>query len=287
MYIRYFIIAGFLLIGLAACKDDSSQTTTTLGDAENEELIELRNKVELLEFESSRKDSVLNEAFSFFNDVQANLLKISVKEDEIRIKSSDPELTQEDQEWILQEINNINFLRKENAKNIETLRNHLKERDIQISELKGMVDRLVRQIHDKDEQIAVLQNSLSDLDMEYAALFDEYQEQVELALDVMKEMNTVYFAYGTLDELIENEVLMKEGGFIGIGRKTNIAEDFNQQYFQQMDKTKVKELKVIGKKPKLATDHPVSSYEWKGDELVILDADKFWRISNYLVIVVR
>src|SRR5690554_8177592 len=81
-----------------------------------------------------------------------------------------------------------------------------------------MTDRLVLQIRDRDEQIASLQRTLADLDMEYSELFDEYQEQVELALDVMKEMNTVYYAYGTLDELIANNVLVREGGFIGIGR---------------------------------------------------------------------
>lgn len=110
---------------------------------------------------------------------------------------------------------------------------------------------------------------------------------VELALDVMKEMNTVYYAYGTENELIENQVIMKEGGFIGIGRQTNIADDFNEKYFQKLDKTKIKEIKIIGKQPKLATVHPISSYEWKGDKLIIKDTDKFWRISNYLVVIVK
>src|SRR5690606_26353698 len=122
---------------------------------------------------------------------------------------------------------------------------------------------------------------------EYSELFDEYQQQVELTLDVLKEMNTVYYAYGTLDELIENKVLVKEGGFIGIGKKTNIAEDLNQNYFEQMDKTKIKELNIIGKNPEIITDHPISSYEWKGTKLIILDANKFWKISNYLVITVN
>ena len=150
-----------------------------------------------------------------------------------------------------------------------------------------MTDRLVLQIRDRDEQIASLQRTLADLDMEYSELFDEYQQQVELTLDVIKEMNTVYYAYGTLDELIASNVLVREGGFIGIGKRTNISHNMNQDYFQKLDKTKIKELTIVGKKPEMVTDHPVSSYEWKGNKLIILDADKFWRISNYLVVTVN
>ncbi|HLW40433.1 MAG TPA: hypothetical protein VKX31_08585 [Brumimicrobium sp.] len=284
---KYFTLLGLLLFFVAACQSDADTNADAETQVEAAEVVELRNKVAQLELESNRKDSVLNETFAFFNEVQTNLLKINVKEDEIRVKSSNPELTQEDQEWILQEISNINFLRTQNAKSIASLQKQLSAKDLKINELEDMVEGLVRQIQIKDEQIVLLQNRLSDIDMEYANLFDEYQEQVELALDVIKEMNTVYYAYGTESELIENKVLMKEGGFIGIGRQTNIADDFNEKYFQKMDKTKIKEIKIVGKQPKLATDHPVSSYEWSGDKLIIKDANKFWRISNYLVVIVK
>jgi len=81
--------------------------------------------------------------------------------------------------------------------------------------------------------------------------------------------------------------LVREGGFIGIGKKTNIAENLNEKYFQKMDKTKVKEIRIVGEKPDLVTDHSISSYKWKGDKLVILDADKFWKVSKFLVVTVK
>jgi len=283
---KYLFLLSLIFI-FSACTEDTNNTSGVEENASEIELIELRNKVAQLQLESSQKDSVLNEAISFFNEVQSNLAKISVKEDEIRVRSSNSEVTQEDQEWILQEIQNINFLRTQNAQNVNRLKKQIEEKNIKITELEHMTDRLVMQIRARDEQIASLQRTLADLDMEYSELFDEYQQQVELTLDVLKEMNTVYYAYGTLDELIENKVLVKEGGFIGIGKKTNIAEDLNQNYFEQMDKTKIKELNIIGKNPEIITDHPISSYEWKGTKLIILDANKFWKISNYLVITVN
>src|SRR5690554_1680533 len=100
-----------LLFVFSACKDDPNSDSNATSDQDTE-MIELRNKVAQLELESAQKDSALNEAISFFNEVQSNLAKISVKEEEIRVRSDNPELSQDDQEWILQEIQNINFLRK-------------------------------------------------------------------------------------------------------------------------------------------------------------------------------
>jgi hypothetical protein len=275
-----------LLFVFAACKGDANDDVNATSEKEAE-MVELRNKVAQLELESSQKDAALNEAISFFNEVQSNLAKINIKEEEIRVRSDNPEISKDDQEWILQEIQNINFLRKQNAQSLKNLKQKLKEKDLKIAELENMRDRLVMQIRAKDEQISSLQRTLADLDMEYSELFDEYQEQVEMTLDVIKELNTVYYAYGTLDELTANSVLVREGGFIGIGRKTNIAANLNEKYFQKMDKTKIKEIRVVGEKPDLITDHPIASYEWKGNKLIILDSDKFWKISNYLVITVK
>jgi hypothetical protein len=279
----------FLLLIVAlitSCKEDPVEQPTG-STKTDKEVIELRNKIEQLELENQMKDSVLNESIAFFNEVQDNLAKISIKKDQIRVRSDNPEMTSDDQAWILQEIQNINFLREQNAQKIRKLQSQLDGKTLRIEELENMVDRLVLQVQSRDEEIASLKRSLADVNMEYAELFDEYQEQVELALDVMKEMNTVHFSYGTMDELTENGVLVRKGGFIGIGRKTTIADDMNEDYFRHMDKTKTKQINIVGKDPEIITDHPISSYEWKGNKLIILDADKFWRISNYLVVTVK
>ena len=278
------ISLAFIFVG---CKTDPSNQDENEKKEDSKEMIELRNEVSQLKLENTQKDSVINEAISFFNEIQSNLAKINIKGDEIRVRSNNPELSSDDQKWITQEIQNINFLRKQNAAKVGQLKSQLKKKDIKIKEIENMVERLNMQIRSRDEQIASLKKDLSELDMEYAELFDEYQSQVELTLDVLKEMNTAYYAYGTMDELTENKVLVREGGFIGIGKKTNIANDLNQEYFKKLDKTKVKQIKIVGDKPDMITDHPISSYEWDGNTLIITDADQFWQISNYLVITVK
>ncbi len=283
---RYWIFT-FCFLMLFSCTDETTSSEIQQEEVVDPEIILLRNQVQQLELENSLKDSVLNESISFFNDIQDNLAKISIKQDQIRIKSTNPEISPEDKAWVLQEIQNINFLREENAKKVRNLQGKVKDQAIKISELEAMIDRLTLRIKSQDEQIESLQIMLADRDIEYVELFDQYQEQVELALDVLKELNTVHYAYGTLEELIENNVLVKEGGFIGIGRKTTLVDGFNVDYFKHMDKHKTKEIRIVGDKPQIITDHPASSYEWQGNKLVITDPNRFWKISNFLVVTVK
>ncbi len=280
----FYLLAALLLV---ACVEENNTTESTVNDEITREVVELRNKIAQIELENQIKDSLFNESIAFFNEIQDNLAKINVKQEEIRIKSSNPEISSDDKEWILQQINNINYLREENARKVKDLQGALKEKSLKITELEAMIERLQLRIKSRDEEIESLQIMLADRDVEYAELFDQYQTQVELALDVLNELNTVHYAFGTLDELVENNVLVREGGFIGIGRKTAISESFNKDYFKHLDKRKTKEITIVGNKPQIITDHPASSYEWKGNKLIIKDANSFWRISNYLVVTVK
>lgn len=279
-------ILALVTVVLFSCKTDT-KTLNSSEIATAEELIKLQNEVKQLRLESQNKDSVINESIAFFNEIQENLAKIGLKKDEIRIKSENPELASEGRNWIMEQIHEINNLREQNAQRVRQLQGKLKQQDIKIVEMQGMIDRLVLQIKSKDEQIESLQNQLADLDIEYSELFDEYQEQVDLALDVMKELNTVFYTMGTKEELTTNEVIVEDGGFIGLGKKTDLSDDMNQNYFTKADRTKVKEITVIGEKPKLITDHSSSAYKWEGNKLVITDYEKFWKISKYLVIVTK
>lgn len=282
---KYLFLTLSLLIVFSSCKTDTPPSSSTNKDSTT--LVVLENKVKQLQLENQQKDSVINQAISFFNQIQTNLDKISIKEHKIRVKNANTELSSEEQEWILQQIASINFLREKNAKNVQHLKKEINSQSLKIAGLIEMRDRMILKIKQKDQEIDSLKNLLAERDMEYAQLFDQYQEQVELAINVMKDLNTVYFAYGTKEELLKNGVIEQKGGFLGIGKKTNISNDLNQKYFRKMDKTQIKEFTIIGKDPQMITDHPMSSYKWKGDQLIILDVDQFWKVSNYLIIEVE
>jgi hypothetical protein len=105
-------------------------------------------------------------------------------------------------------------------------------------------------------------------------------------------LNTAYYAFGTSKELIKNNVLTKEGGFIGMGKTAKMKEDFNKAYFTKVDASTTNEIVLGAKKAKLITTHPSGSYKIEGadgkaEKLVILNSDDFWSASKYLVIVVE
>jgi DNA repair exonuclease SbcCD ATPase subunit len=282
-----FLSVAILTFILGACTNDN---TTDSSAIDSEEFAKLQSENRLLQSQLNEKDSVLNESIMLFNEIEENLAKINLKEDEIRFKSQDVELAEDGKEWILQEIQNINYLREANQKKIKSLNAQLKSSNGKISELEKLIASLTAKIEVQDQEIDMLRAELSDLDKEYVELLEAYQEQSSLAAETIMELNTAYYAYGSFEELEANGVLVKEGGFIGIGKKTELNDNFNEDYFTKIDITQVNEIEINGgKKVKLISDHPSSAYSVKTDGtkhmLTITDAKRFWKVSKYLVAV--
>lgn len=286
-FFKLILISALLF---TSCNTETPEDRKLLTEEEGEELAKMRNEMRIMEMEMAEKDSMLNESISTFYEIQENVAKISLKEQEIRLKSGDIAISEDDKQWIIQEIQNINFLREENIRKVNALNKQLGERDLKIADLQNMVNRLAAQVQSQEDLIASLQEELAVLDREYSKLFDAYMEQAELALETMKELNKVFYVYGSLEELKNNNVIIQEGGFIGLGKKTAIKDGFNENYFTAIDKHKVNKITVVGKKIRMISDHPSSSYsiDNKGGTKVITikNANEFWKISKYLVIVV-
>jgi hypothetical protein len=200
-------------------------------------------------------------------------------------------LTEDDKTWIIEQIKHINHLREENLKKVNILNNKLKNKEIKIKELEKMIEGLLQSIRDKDVEISILQNDLSELDKAYVRLFDAYQEKAQLVEDLTEELNTVYYTYGTEDELVRNKVIDRKNGFIGIGKSIRLTDNFNERYFAKFNMLEETVIEVEGSEIKFITDHPSKSYslqpKGKNTEIRIKNPREFWKVSNYLVIVVE
>ena len=278
---------GIILFPLIAILFSACETKPSSSSSKEKEL---EDKITSLQRENEEKDALINESLEFFTEIQNNLESIELKKDEIRIRSTDKELSAEDKEWILEQINHINYLRQENLKKIDALNKKIRSKDLKINELDKMIQDLAQDIRDKDDQISILQADLSSLDKAYSKLFDAYQEKAELVEELTEELNTVYYTYGTEDELVKNQVIERKNGFIGIGKKINLVDNFNEKYFAKIDLTEEKEIFVEGSDIKIITDHPSRSYTLvalgKNTKIKINQPREFWKVSNYLVVVV-
>jgi DNA repair exonuclease SbcCD ATPase subunit len=282
MTTKYILIAAFGLF-IASCSSPADKTVSNATDVDS--------RIEQLEKENAQKDSIINESLAFFSEIQSNLSSIELKKDEIRIKSTDSEFTTDDKAWILEQIKQINFLRQENAKKVKALSDQLNKSGLKINQLDAMVKGLLQSIQEKEEQISILESDLVSLDKAYARLFDAYQEKAVLVDELTEEINTVYYSYGTEEELVKNKVIDRKNGFIGIGKSIKLMDNFNQKYFAKIDLTEEKELFIEGSELKFITDHPSSSYSLspsgKNTKIKISNPREFWKVSRYLVIVVN
>lgn len=282
---RSILALSIVAICITACTSDPKESTST---GENSDL---ETRIAQLEKENANKDQMINESLEFYTEIQSNLESIELKKDELRLKSTNAELSEDDKQWILDQIKQINFLREENAKKVKQLNKKLKDSGLKVKELESMVEDLVKSMKAKDEQIEMLQAELGSLDKAYSKLFDAYQEKAVLVEELTDELNTVYYSYGTEEELVKNQVIDRKNGFIGIGKKIKLMDNFNQKYFSQINLTEEKEIFIEGSELKFVTDHPSSSYNLvsvgKNTKIKIINPNDFWKISKYLVVIVE
>jgi DNA repair exonuclease SbcCD ATPase subunit len=279
-----FIIAVVSM--LFACKNETPEASL----ADLDRLATLENQVNQLQMDNQLKDSMLNEAIGFFNEIQRNLASIGLKESELKSKNSNPEIAGNEKEQILEQINYINFLRTENGKKIQLLQNQLKESKLKSNQLQEMLSQLTEQIRQKDEQIESLQQELALRDQEYSKLFDQYQAKSYQNEELITQLNTVYYVYGSSKELKENQVISESKGFIGMGKKAILKTGFNESYFTETSIDKSKSISISGKSIKLITDHPADAFQIVSEngreKLKITNPKLFWKVSKYLVVII-
>jgi DNA repair exonuclease SbcCD ATPase subunit len=250
-----------------------------------------------LRLETDRRDSIINTLFQSFNQIEENLATIREKEGLIS-QNTQPgaEIRESVQQRISNDIEIINELMIKNREAIQELNRKLKRANIQLGEFEKMVQRLKLTIAEKDEEIEILTARLSDLNIyvgELTAQIDTLkmsnQQKTAYIEQQAREMNTAYYVMGSRRELIEQNILSREGGFIGIGRTSKLKADAELDYFNKIDISRSKEILINHKKIKLITSHPSGSFRLDGNEkivnsLVILSPEKFWSASRFLVI---
>lgn len=290
---KYIPMKKLLIVLSAAVLLVSCDSKTTIGSGGegNPEAEKLKTENEQLKKDLAEKDEAYNESIRTLNEIEDNLSLIRQKENIINLsRNNDPELQADQKDRIIEEITIINSLMEENKGKIGNLRSKLKKGDLKIGELEKMIENLLTKINDQEQMITSLREELTQYDIamdELTATLNETVAEVEVK---EAELNKAFYVIGSTKELKENGIITKEGGFIGLGKMIRLKDDFNKDYFTQVDITKNKEILLGGKKMQILTTHPPASYkliESNGnkEKIEILDAEDFWSISKYLVVV--
>jgi hypothetical protein len=282
---KKIILYTFLLSVVVACQESPVKSNPK----DTERISELESEIKQIKFDEQQKDLIIDESLKFFDEVQANLATIELKKNEIKTLTNGEKLTTEDKNWIIEQIKQIQSLREINTRKINLLSKKVFDSNIKINELNSMIERLALEIQEKDNQLVALEDQLMQMDKQYSQLFDEYLKKTSIAEELENELNRVYYTYGTEKELIENRVLQKKNGVLGIGKKIYLSDAFNEKHFTEINRLIKTELMIEGQSVKLITNHPVSSYELipngNSTKLTIRNPTEFWKISKYLVVI--
>lgn len=268
-----------LLALLTACQGDPKDTPQYQQLAEDAD----RARAEVVE-----RDSTINMLFGTINRISENLRTIRAKQGQLGQPSEGAEKATVEQR-IMDDLTSIDGLLSENRDLIARLRKQAKVSATNLTELEKTIAGLEASVTEKDAEIGSLKEQLASTNSSLATLIEMYRDKSQLSEMQRADLNTAYYAVGTNKELRANGVLTKEGGVAGLGAVSKLnTENLPKDYFTRIDITRTLEIPLAAKKAKLATTHPAGSYRMEGgDKLVITDANAFWSISKYLVVVVE
>ena len=275
------------IIALTACTQYSSEYKRAQHENDSLKLQLKKNEVEM------------NEMLSILNDIENDIQAIREAEDFLTVQK-DSELSESKREQIKRNMLLITETLKKNKQQLAELQDKLDKSNVQSSALRKTIERLNNEIKEKSELLVSLQIEMGQKDEQIKELAIQVEglstdvkilegvniSQSERISDQEQEINQVFYCFGTKKELKEQNIL--SGG--GLFSKSKALEgDFNKDYFISIDKRQVTAIPLFSSKANVKTNHPKGSYSFFKDSdenltLEITDVNKFWSLSNYLVI---
>jgi chromosome segregation ATPase len=248
-----------------------------------------------LTIQAERCDSILNDYRSLVYEIEAELNK-SLPEGATPEEISD---LNQLRARISGTIANINTLMKESEQRAQTLRNRNYNVNSRVSEMESEMDSLNIQIRERDslinvynQQIAELNSNIEERDSKISEL-NTGSTQLNTELEQMtNRMHTAYFISGSEDELREQDIILKTGGFLGfLGRVNKLNPQLDANDFETIDVREKTSFAVSGNSDKLEfiSQHPSGSYDIESvnDDsatINVTDPDKFWQVTKFLVV---
>ena len=267
-----------------------------------DKIVALQQENQLLLDSSTETEEALAEFVESFTSIEQNLAEIRERELNIDLSNGDATLSEDVHQRVANDIAVINDLMIENKKTIEELTAKISKVSRKNSSLRKALEsakqELVAQLEERDVQIANLKDELTAMDFTVKELNGQIDTlnmtnntQEQMISEQTTQLHTAFYTTGSSKQLVADNILIKDGGFLGLGKSEKLKEDFSPSNFNKIDITATTTIPISGTKAELVTNHPSDSYVLEGDtgedleRLVILDPDRFWNSSKYLVVV--
>lgn len=249
---------------------------------------ELQERNDSLTIALEQRDASIEEMLECIRIVEDGFSKINQAQGRITISGGNDlnrkEKLQEEIQYIIGQL-------EKNNSYIEKLKKMVSGNGKASKELKNTIEELEKRLTAKNSELATLNEQLKQKDIHIEELNGiiedltrQNTEQELRIIDKEKEMNKVWYVIGTKKEL-KNEKILSGGEIM-------LDKDANMSYFTAADRNGTCEINTHAKRAKLLSAHPDGSYAFVEDDngmkiLKITDRNTFWSITRYLVIQVR
>ena len=266
-----------------------------LASCNQEQLDRQQKTIDSLFEQTALKDSSMSLIATTLADVQTNLNYIKEKEGIIAVQAntegSDKDQLKNDIQAIYARLvdnkNKVSELQrklnkalgqnKENAKIIEVLQAQIEQQNAEIAKLNDMLQQ-------KDVEIGYLNNAIINITNTVDSLTTVNTNTQSKLDDTTAELNSVFY-------LVAEKNTLKAKGLIegGLFNKKVMSGNVDETLFTKVDKTTTEIIPLSGKKFKVLTSHPESSYTIAEENkvLVIKSKEAFWKTSKYLIVQAR
>lgn len=285
-----------LLLGLPliffGCNEQNKETVAYTGIYQNQ-IDSMKNLL-------NERDASVNAFLASFNDIEKNLDSVAKRQTSIGfdVDNNRGDLRKDTRARINSQISAINELMDKNRMKIEELNSRLRKSGLKINEFQKIINTLNNQLTQKNSELETLNNRLLSLNEQVVqlqvgvdTLSSLNYEQSELITAQTASIHTAYYVVGKSQDLVKIKVIDKDGGLLGIGKTAKLSPELNPANFTRVDYTQTLSVAIYSKKAKIITTHPDGSYIIDKDEngkfttLRIINPEKFWSASKYLVII--
>lgn len=279
-----FIAAASLLI--TGCNQDEIDKTRV-------ELDKSSRQVDSLQAFAVERETAITDFVSSFNEIESNLDSITTKQ-KIILRTSD-ELKKNKKDRVNEQIRGINDLMTLNQKMIVELTKKLNGASYKNVQFEKSILMMNEQLAQKDIELAELNEQLLVLNFEVEQLQTSVGDLTMQNDQQVAALHTAYYVIGKSKELEGSKIIDREGGLLGIGKTSKLNENFDKSRFTKIDYTQMNKIPVNSDEVKIVTTHPSGSYTLDKDSqdkdliknIIIVDPEKFWSASKYLVVVAK
>ena len=217
------------------------------------------------------------------NEIETALQTVREAENIIMIESQEGNTN-----YAVSQIDAIQRTIQQNKEKIAELENQLAQSGSTSKQLSATVNRLKKELDEKDTYINNLRDELNVSKAQVADLTVRVDSLNQNVRDLNENIDNLNNFVAPMETLVERGLANKGGLF----SKSTASNEIDKSMMVAADKRELKLIALNTTKATILTNHPESSYQiTKGDDgmlsLNILNADAFWNTSNYLIISIK